>query len=121
MAPSATRASTGLNPSRTPTSREEAAQAFEAHLVRQMVDVMFAGVFDGESGQGGGGIAAIGQDSQKEVVVNELTTLLTSKGGLGLADAMLKQWSVKYGEEHGSEAEQVATTASAPTIDNEAR
>ncbi|MCB0717771.1 MAG: hypothetical protein KDD65_04970 [Bacteroidetes bacterium] len=82
-----------------PKTRREAAKQFEEHLVRQMVDAMFAGVFDGDAKDAG--IAGVGRGEMKSHLVEQMTDVLMQKGGLGLANALTHQWTEKFGADSG--------------------
>jgi len=77
-----------------PRTEAEAAEQFEAVLVRQFVQVMTKDLFDSSlAGEGaiGGGQA----DMQRDVLTDTLTDHLVQSGALRLSDLLLRQWESK--------------------------
>lgn len=86
-------ASTPRDKARTP---EEAAEQFEAVLVRQFVEAMTDGLFDNEAS----GAMRAQVDAQRDAMTTALTDELVESGALRFRDLLLRQW----GEPGASEA-----------------
>ncbi len=72
---------------------EEAAQQFEAILVRQFVTVMTDGLFKTSlSGDEGPGWMKGQQDAQCDIMTDVLTDHLVESGVLRISDLLLRQW-----------------------------
>jgi flagellar protein FlgJ len=81
-------------PERRPTTPEEAAQQFEAVLIRQFVSVMTDTLFkDGLAGDDGPGWVKSQQHTQRDVLTDVLTEHLVESRSLRLADLLMRQWS----------------------------
>lgn len=78
---------TGL-PAR-PNTPEEAARAFEAVLVRQMVQVMTSDLFKSSAS---GPMTAGAADAQRDALVDTLTDHLVASDSMRLRDLLLRQW-----------------------------
>jgi Rod binding domain-containing protein len=76
---------------KAPTSPEEAARAFEAILVRQMVDVMTRDLFKTSLAEGSA-LTAGSADAQRDAMAQVLTDYLVEGGALRLRDLLLRQW-----------------------------
>lgn len=70
---------------RTP---EEAAEQFEAVLVRQFVDAMTESLFDGEAA----GAMRAQVDAQRDAMASALTDELVESGALRFRDLLMRQW-----------------------------
>ncbi len=75
-----------------PRNEAEAAEQFEAVLVRQFVQAMTKDLFK-ESLSGEGGVASGHTDTQRDVLTDALTEHLVGSGALSLSDLLLRQWS----------------------------
>lgn len=75
-----------------PRTKAEAAEQFEAVLVRQFVQAMTKDLFK-QSLSGDGGMASGHVDTQRDVLTDALTDHLVSSGALSLSDLLLRQWS----------------------------
>ncbi|MEM1042292.1 MAG: hypothetical protein AAGI91_06630 [Bacteroidota bacterium] len=75
-----------------PRTRAEAAEQFEAVLVRQFVQAMTKNLFE-HSLSGEGGLASGHADTQRDVLTDALTDHLVRGGALSLSDLLLRQWS----------------------------
>jgi len=81
-------------PQRRPSTPEEAAQQFEAVLIRQFVAAMTDTLFkDGLAGDEGPGWVKSQQHTQRDVLTDVLTEHLVESRSLRLADLLLRQWS----------------------------
>ena len=78
----------GPAPAAAPKDPEAAAEQFEAVLVRQFVEVMTRGLFDGE----GEGMLTGQADLQRDTLTDALTDHLVEAGTLGIKDLLLAQW-----------------------------
>lgn len=95
-------------PSRDPKTPEEAAEQFEAVLIRQFVDAMTDGLFDAAAG----GASAAQADAQRDAMASALTDELVESGALRFRDLLLRQWG-------GEEAPSTAPTPTAPAPTSE--
>ena len=75
-----------------PRTQAEAAEQFEAVLVRQFVQAMTKDLFK-QSLSGEGGMASGHVDTQRDVLTDALTDHLVGSGALSLSDLLLRQWS----------------------------
>lgn len=89
---------------RTP---EEAAEQFEAVLVRQFVSTMTKGLFESTSGSLPGAQA----DAQREAMTDALTKEIVESGTLRFRDLLLRQWDRTGQAETGAEAPPAETPA----------
>lgn len=80
----------GTDPLNRADTPEEAAEQFEALLVRQFVDAMTKDLF--KSTLVGGGIPEAQADAQREAMVNALTEELVESGAMLFRDLLLRQW-----------------------------
>lgn len=81
-------------------SRREVAEQFERHLIEQFVGTMMESVF--ESGiDKSGPLASVGREEQKQVWVSQMAEFMAQRGGLGLAETLLRQWNERFGSEEG--------------------
>lgn len=78
---------------RDPSTPEEAAEQFEAVLVRQFVATMTKGLFQSESG----GAGAAQADAQRDAMTTALTDELVASGALRFRDLLLRQWGQDAG------------------------
>ena len=78
---------------RDPSTPEEAAEQFEAVLVRQFVATMTKGLFQSESS--GAGTAQT--DAQRDAMTTALTDELVESGALRFRDLLLRQWGQDTG------------------------
>ncbi len=76
----------------TPRTEAEAAEQFEAVLVRQFVQAMTKDLFKTSLG-GEGGLTSGHADAQRDVLTDALTDHLVDSGALSLSDLLLRQWS----------------------------
>ncbi|GIV61752.1 MAG: hypothetical protein KatS3mg044_0618 [Rhodothermaceae bacterium] len=84
----------GPQPTRRPSSPEEAAKQFEEVLVRQFVKTLTDGLFKtGLAGEGGPGWMSSYQQTQRDVLTDVLTKHLVDQGTLRLSDLLTRQWS----------------------------
>ncbi len=89
--PFAPRSSDALNRARTP---EEAAKQFEEILARQFVKTMTDGLFKTSlAGKDAPGWMETYQNTQRDVLADELTKHLVQSGTLRLSDLLLRQWT----------------------------
>lgn len=75
-----------------PRNRAEAAEQFEAVLVRQFVQAMTKDLFK-QSLSGEGGMSSGHVDTQRDVLTDALTDHLVGSDALSLSDLLLRQWS----------------------------
>jgi Rod binding domain-containing protein len=80
-------------------TRADAAKAFESELLRQFVETMMSGVFESKLGNNETTLLQAGTDTRKEVLVDQVSKFLAERGGLGLADRILQQWTERFGED----------------------
>ncbi|MDX1532422.1 MAG: peptidoglycan hydrolase [Rhodothermales bacterium] len=79
---------------RRPASPEEAAEQFEAVLVRQFVQAMTKELFQGSLADEGG-VSSGYADQQRDVLTDALTEHLVDAGTLRLRDLLLRQWDAQ--------------------------
>ncbi|MDT0631773.1 hypothetical protein [Rubrivirga litoralis] len=84
---------------RKPGTPEEAAEQFEAVLVRQFVAAMTDGLFKNASG----GAGATQADAQRDAMTTALTDQLVESGSLRFRDLLLRQWGKDGGGAAGAE------------------
>ncbi len=85
-------ASTTPSPSAdAPRTQAEAAEQFEAVLVRQFVQAMTKDLF--KQSLSGEGMSSGHVDTQRDVLTDALTDHLVGSGALSLSDLLLRQWS----------------------------
>ncbi len=75
-------------PGGEPRTPEEAAEQFEALLVRQFVEVMTKDLFESE----GSTLPAAQSDQQRDAMTDALTQELVETGALRFRDLLLRQW-----------------------------
>ncbi len=92
--PISNRPATPVQPdNRRPRSKAEAARQFEEVLVRQFVKTMTDGLFKTSlAGEDGPGWMEGYQQTQRDVLTDELTRHLVERGALHLSDQLLRQW-----------------------------
>ncbi|WP_457651498.1 peptidoglycan hydrolase [Rhodocaloribacter sp.] len=100
--PSGPRPTDDFRRAKTP---EEAAKQFEEILARQFVKTMTDGLFKTSlAGEDGPGWMESYQNTQRDVLTDELTKHLVRSGTLRLSDLLLRQWT-------GAKAETDETTS----------
>lgn len=88
---------------RRPRTREEAARQFEEVLVRQFVKTMTQGLFNtGLAGEDAPGWMEGYQQTQRDVLTDELTRHLVESGTLRLSDQLMRQWNRNHPPEAGT-------------------